>query len=381
MTKIHQKIETENFVKGKVKAKRHFKVNSAIALRTLLGLGGIFIAPSLSVDAKTDIYQTRSSQILLSQAITTNTSNIEQSTKRLVFNDVQGGVASAARSVTLRNTGNANLTINSLRLSGIDANQFKITQKPTLPRTLAADSSTTVSIAFNPTMIGPLGALLQINTNDPDTPQATVTLRGLGTKGLGGQNEPSLKRILDTYQIPLNVGDPNPADSSLPTTNPLGDEVSISQFQKADTGPVTLEPIAVFSLKSTSGIVAKFGYYTSGNPANKTQLFTVPNASYQSLRSSVSGTTRFDPGTRNFGFYSIWPFFDNRTIYSEDNLNTFSGAIPHHVRVYPFKNPNGTVVPNAYVLATEVITTSFDYQDIVVIIRNVKPATSPTFQN
>jgi hypothetical protein len=226
-----------------------------------------------------------------------------------------------------------------------------------------------------------LGALLQINTNDPDRPQATVTLRGLGTKGLEGQNEPSLKWILDTYQIFLNVGDPNPADSSLPATNPLGDEVSISQLQKAGTGPVTLEPIAVFSLKSTSGIVTKFGYYTSGNPASKTQLFTVPNANYQSLRPSVSGTTRFDPGTRNFGFYSIWPFFDNRKIYSEDNLNTFSGAIPHHVRVYRFKNPNGTVVPNAYVLATEVITTSFDYQDIVVIIRNVKPATSPTFQN
>lgn len=381
MTKIYQKIETENSVTGKVKAKRHFKVNSATALRTLLILGGIFIAPSLSVNAKTDIYQTHSSQILLSQAVTTNSPNIAQSTKRLVFSDVRGGVASAARSVTLRNTGNANLAINSLRLSGIDANQFKITQQPRLPRTLAAGSSTTVSIAFNPTRIGPLGAVLQMNTNDPDRPQATVTLRGLGTKGLEGQNEPSLKWILDTYQIPMNVGDPNPADSSLPATNPLGDEVRLSQFQKAGTGPVTLEPIAVFSLKSTSGIVAKFGYYTSGNPASKTQLFTVPNASYQSLRPSVSGTTRFDPGTRNFGFYSIWSFFDNRTIYSEDNLNTFSGAIPHHVRVYRFKNPNGTVVPNAYVLATEVITTTFDYQDIAVIIRNVKPATSPTFQN
>ncbi|MBW4636754.1 MAG: choice-of-anchor D domain-containing protein [Gloeocapsa sp. UFS-A4-WI-NPMV-4B04] len=377
MTKIHHKIET----KKKIKVQRHFKDNSAIALRALLVLGGIFIVPSLSVDAKTDIYQAHSSQILLSQAVTTNTPNIAQSTKRLVFNDVQGGVASAARSVTLRNTGNANLTIESLRLSGIDANQFKITQQPTLPITLAAGSSTTVSIAFNPTTIGPLEALLQINSNDPDTPQATVSLRGLGTKGLGGQNEPSLQWILDTYQSPINVGDPNPADSSLSTTNPLGDEVSISQFQKAGTGPVTLEPIAVFAPKSSSGIVAKFGYYTSGNPASKTQLFTVPNASYQSLKPSISGTTRFDPGTRNFGFYSIWPLFNNRTIYNEDNLNTFSGAIPHHVRVYPLKNPNGTVVPNAYVLATEEHTSVFDYQDFAVIIRNVKPATTPTFQN
>lgn len=381
MTKIYQQIKTENSLKQKkVKAQRLFKLNSATAFRTLVVLGGIFIASSLSVNAKTDIYKTYPNQIILSQVVTA-APNLAQSTKKLVFNDVQGGVASAARSVTLRNTGNADLTIDSIRLSGTDANQFKITQQPTLPITLAAGSSTTVSIAFNPTTIGPMGALLQINTNDPDTPQATVNLRGLGTKGLGGQNEPSLQWILDTYQISLDVGDPNPADNSLPSTNPLGDEVSISQFQKAGTGPVTLEPIAVFAPKSSSGIVARFGYYTSGNPASKTQLFTVPNASYQSLRPSVSGKISFNPGTGNFGFYSIWPFFNNRTIYSEDNLNTFSGAIPHHERVYPLKNPNGTVVPNAYVLATEEHTSVFDYQDIVVIIRNVKPATSPTFQN
>lgn len=375
MTKIHHKIET----KKKIKAQRLFKVNSAIALRALLVLGGIFIVPSLSVDAKTDIYQTHSSQILLSQAVTTNTPNIAQSTKRLVFNDVQGGVASAARSVTLRNTGNANLTIESLRLSGIDANQFKITQQPTLPITLAAGSSAIVSIAFNPTTIGPLDALLQINSNDPDTPQATVSLRGLGTLGLGGKNEPSLQWILDTYQSAVNVGDSDPTNNFLSTDTRSGDEVSLPQFQKAGKGPVTIQPIAVFAPKSSSGIVAKFGYYTSGNPASKTQLFTVPNSSYQSLKPSVSGSISFYPGTGNFGFYSIWPVFNNREVYSEDHLNT-SDTTPHQVRVYPLKTANGAIVANAYILATEEHT-NYDYQDIAVIIRNVKPTTTPTFQN
>ena len=42
-----------------------------------------------------------------------------------------------------------------------------------------------------------------------------------------------------------------------------------------------------------------------------------------------------------------------RRLFSEDSLNTFSGAIPHHVRVYPLKTSAGAVVPDAYVEATE----------------------------
>lgn len=375
MAKILHKTGTESAVKGKkLKAQLPFKLNCGITLKTLLLLSGILITPSLSVNAQTDIYKNNQNQLLLSQAVSTNTPNIAQSTKRLVFNDVQGGAASTSRTVTLRNTGNANLTINSLRVSGINADQFQITQQPTSPVTIAPGSSIIVGVAFNPTTIGPMGALLQIDSNDPDTPQAAVSLRGLGTKGLGGQNEPSLQWILDTYEISNNVGDSDPTTNAIPSTTPLGDEVSLPQFQKAGTGQVTLEPIAVFAPKSSSGIVVKFGYYTSGNAASKKQLFTVPNPSYQSLRPSISGSRTFDPGTGKFGFYSIWPFFNNRTIYSEDNLNTFTGAIPHHVRVYPLKNGDGTVVSNAYVIAIEEATSAFDYQDIVLIVRNVRPA-------
>jgi len=346
----------------------------SILLKILILLGVIWIKPSLPVQAKTDIYQTRQNQVFpLRLAINTSTPNIARNKTRLIFNDVQGGTASAAQTVTLSNTGNANLTISSLRLSDTNANQFQITQKPTLPVTIAPGRSAKVSIAFNPTTIGPKGDLLQINSNDPDTPQATVNVRGLGTLGLRGKNEPSLQWILDTYQIPIKVGDPDPTNKSLPTTKALGNEVSLPQFQKAGTRPVTVEAIAVFGPQSSSGIVTRFGYYSSGNAASKKQLFTVANASYQSLNPSILGSKSFEPGTGNFGFYSTWPFLNNRTIYGEDNLNTFTGAIPHHVRVYQLKNANGTVVPNAYVVTSEEHISGFDYQDIVVIVRNVKP--------
>lgn len=352
-------------------------IERPILLKVLLLLGVICLESSLPVQAKTDIYQNHD-QIHSLLALSTSSPNIAQSTKRLIFNDVQGGAASVARAVTLRNTGNINLTISSLTVSGMNADQFQITQQP-IPVTIAPGSSAKVSIAFNPTTIGPMDGLLQINSNDPDTPQATVSLRGLGTKGLAGKNEPSLQWILDTYQIPVNVGDSEPTDNFLSTEIRSGDEVSLPQFQKAGTEPVRIEVIGVFAPKSSSGIVAKFGYYSSGDAASKSQLFTVPNASYQSLKPSVSGSKSFDPGTGNFSFYSIWPFFNNREVYSEDHLNT-TDAIPHQVRVYPLKEADGTVVANAYILAIEEHT-NYDYQDFVVIVRNVKPATTAVLVN
>ncbi len=261
----------------------------------------------------------------------TSSPNIAVNTTRLIFNAVQGGAASTAQHVTISNTGDADLTIpeTGLVLSGTDATEFQLTNAPTLPLTLAAGTSIEAEITFNPTTTGPKSGLLQLQSNDPDMPQLGVDLRGLSVQGLGGSNEPSLQWILDTYQIPLNVGDPEPNNNLLPTTSPLGDEVIVPRFQKADVGAVTVEPLAVFGPQDASGIVTRFGYYTSGNAASKQELFTVDNTNYQSLNLSVSGSLSFDPGSESFGFYSIWPFFGDREVYSEDNLNTFEGAIPH----------------------------------------------------
>src|SRR5205823_15042819 len=44
------------------------------------------------------------------------------------------------------------------------------------------------------------------------------------------------------------------------------------------------------------------------------------------------------------------------------------------VRFYPLKNSDGTVVPNAYVFAFEEYTLAYDQNDVIGIIRNVKPA-------
>ncbi len=292
---------------------------------------------------------------------------------RLIFNDVQGGAATASKSIVISNPGDAALTVTLLTLGGPDATQFQIISAPTLPAVIPAGGTASVAIAFAAATTGPKGAQLSVQSDDPQTPLLSATLRGLGTLGLGGSNEPSLQWILDTWQIPVTVGDPDPTNNALPTSPLLGEEVSLQRFSKAAAGNVTIEPLAVFGPQGGSGLVARAGYHPTGNGAAKTELFTVPNAAYQSLQPATTGTLAFDPGSTVFGVYSIWPFFANREVFGEDALNTFSGAVPHHVRVYPYREPDGSPVANAYVVATEEHISGFDYQDLVFVMRNVAP--------
>ncbi len=133
----------------------------------------------------------------------------------------------------------------------------------------------------------------------------------------------------------------------------------------------------------------EFGTYAAGNAAARTELFTVeqnpglneqrlaPDLTFSNPTTSANGDVTFDPGAEAFGFYSYWPtnrFFGERTVYTENKLNTFPSAIPRHVRTYPLVNADGATEPNAYVLATEEFTKGFDYNDVVVVVRNVVPA-------
>ncbi|MBC8123799.1 MAG: choice-of-anchor D domain-containing protein, partial [Gemmatimonadaceae bacterium] len=311
---------------------------------------------------------------LLRPSVVGASPNLGVSPGQLVFNAIQG-TSSPIQSLTFTNTGNADLVIPSggLSLGGSAPEQFSLVSSPTLPLLLVPGASATVEVRFSPTATGSRSAVLNAQSTDPDSPQTSIGLQGLGTLGEGGANEPSLQWVLDTYQIPVNVGDPDPTNNAMPTTFPIGEEIRSERFVKVGDGPVTVEPVAVFGPQSESGVVVRFGHYGAGNPLSKQELFTVANESYQTLGPAITGGTSFDPGSEAFGLYSVWPFFSEREVYSEDNLNTFAEAIPHHVRVYPLKKADGTVEPNAYVVATEETTSGFDYQDIVVILRNVQP--------
>jgi hypothetical protein len=119
-------------------------------------------------------------------------------------------------------------------------------------------------------------------------------------------------------------------------------------------------------------------WYAADGSGAANRIFSVgntPATNGQTLTPSVSGALEFDPGVEPFGLVSRWPAFADRMVYSQDARNTFSGALPNHVRVYPLVR-DGAAVPHAYVVATEEHISGFDYQDVVYVLRNVDPVTS-----
>ena len=299
-----------------------------------------------------------------------------EATPRLVYTDVSGGAASAAQSVSVKNIGGAPLTVTATSITGVDAASFS-KGTVTLPMTIAAGASASFPVSFNPTAAGPRGAAFQVSTDSTTTPTVSTTLRGLGTLGKGGSNEPSLQWILDTLQIPVDVGDTDKTNNDLPASSALiGDEVAISSFTKAAFDhAVGVQLISLFGPDgpSTNQNVVTVGAHTTGTPTARTVLLRGPNASNQTLLPAVTPVGEYDVETA-FGFDFTWHGLSDRTSYSEDALNTWDPTNPHKVRVYQLKNADGSIEPNSYIVAPEDVLTPVDFQDAVIIVSNVKPA-------
>ena len=322
------------------------------------------------------------SQITLLRATTpTAPAGIASVSPGRVVDNAVTGTNGRNQTVTIANTGNGPLKVTGIQLGGLNAAQFQLLGIQTLPTataplTIATNSATTFNVLFKPASTGTKVATLTVTSEG--NASKTVALNGLATAGIGGTNEPSLKAILDVYGIPVAVGDDNKNTNIIHSVNfkapLLGEEVRVQQFERATDGNVLIEPLAVFGPQHSAGVVTAFGWYESGNRDATRQLFTVGNNDFQTVNVQPSGALSFNPGLASFGFYSRWPFFGNRQVYSEDALNTFAGAIPHHVRVYRLRDAANAVVPNSYIVAMEEHVDGFDYQDIVVIVRNVRPA-------
>jgi hypothetical protein len=310
----------------------------------------------------------------LAAAVAAGSPVVSVSPAQIDENAVVGGSPSPTRTVTVSNTGTARLTVRSVAFTGGAATSFALVSPPTLPLKLAPGASADLAVQFTASTLGPQSAKLHVRSDDPVTPDAVVAVQGLGTKGLFGAKEPSLQWILDTERIPVNDGDSDPTTPDMPGTPLLGDEIALPSFVKAGAGQVTLRVLAAFSIASKTGTMASFGWYPTGDPTGRTAVLSVANADDQSLDPPTTGSLSFDPGTTAFGLWSLWPAFGNRKAYSDDALNTWDSAFPHKVRVYPDRTPTGARVKHAYVVATEEFTGPYDYNDLVVVVGNVKPA-------
>lgn len=319
---------------------------------------------------------------------------------QLVFTDIAagstGGSASApTQTITLTNSSSTPITIGAggvtilddAGLAGDHAGLFHAVNWPALPLAIAPGATASFGVNFSADSLGVKGGVLRFSSNDPSKPTLDLALRGIGTASdangtVSGDKEPSLQRILNAFQIPVIVGDANGEDTyDLPTPRPAGtptDEVELQRLVKAGSGPVVIESLADYAFNTRTGPVGHYGYYLPGTPDAKTELFSVAANEYTSTNPSWGAS--FDPGAAAFSLYGQFngSLFEinglPRNVYGEDQFNTWDAVNHKKIRFFPLKNPDGSVVANAYVFAFEEFNSGYDSNDIIGIIRNVRGA-------
>jgi hypothetical protein len=83
------------------------------------------------------------------------------------------------KTFTIQNTGNANLTLSTPTITGVNAAEFAVTVVPTSP--VAGGGSTTFNITYTPSSSGPKSAVVNISNNDADEGTYTFNIGVLST--------------------------------------------------------------------------------------------------------------------------------------------------------------------------------------------------------
>ncbi|MDI6793521.1 MAG: choice-of-anchor D domain-containing protein, partial [bacterium] len=106
------------------------------------------------------------------------TPNISVSLISHDFGSINVGSQSASQTFTISNTGDANLEIGAISLTGADSSEFNIQSDNCAGQTLAPADTCTVDVVFSPISAELKTANLSIPSNDPDTPTFEVPLSG-----------------------------------------------------------------------------------------------------------------------------------------------------------------------------------------------------------
>src|SRR5436190_6717075 len=207
---------------------------------------------------------------------------------------------------------------------------------------------------------------------------AEINLTGLSMKGLEGENEPPLSKIIDALGYSINIGWTGLSNNCLPPLQ--GEELSHSVFQKAGKGKVEMIPVARYS----PDFEVPFGFYTRNDETILKQQAGILSAKnkypeHQTLFPSIKSGSKssFDPGNSVFGFYATGP---DHTGYSEDvwNMLLHPANAVHATRIYPVKDVTGKILKNSYLVCFEEAKNG-DYNDYVFLVKNITPVTKDPF--
>lgn len=236
--------------------------------------------------------------ILLQQA-PTGAPVVSLSPPTLAFSSQTVGTTSASQTITLSNTGNAVLDIDSITITGANAGEFN--QTNSCSASLAGDSSCTITVTFTPTAAGPAAASVTFTDNAAGSPQA-VSLSGTGA-GQTGAPIVSLSPTTLTFNgqavgtstsLPVtltNTGTANLGIDNISVTGPDAEE-----FSETDNCGKLLAPNAsctiTVTFAPTNVGIATASISITDNAAGSPQMVPLPaeGAPFQ-LTTTCTGLT------------------------------------------------------------------------------------------
>ena len=150
---------------------------------------------------------------------------------------------SSIQEVTLSNTGTANLNVSGIALSGSAAYSQNLSggSNPcgSATPTIAPAGNCTIEVTFAPQADGgPFGATVTVSSNDPDTPNAAVSLTGTGSSDSDGDG---VGDSVDDFPDDPSKATPPAATGTGKITvdagsNPLSEVASLSDTEVNQTG-------------------------------------------------------------------------------------------------------------------------------------------------
>jgi uncharacterized repeat protein (TIGR03803 family) len=229
--------------------------------------------------------------------ITSSTVTVTLSPTSLTFATQVTGTISAAKSVTVKNTGTGALTITGIAITGTNLSDFS--QTTTCGNSLAAGASCTISVKFAPTASGTRTAAVSVTDNASGSPQK-VTLTGIGTNAKLSPASLSFGTVaMGTTSAAKTVTLTNVGSTTLTIAGVAITGTNPGDFSETTTCGASLAAGASCTFKLT------FRPTASGT---RTAALSITDSSGGSPQVSLSGigtTVKLSPISLNFGAVAI----------------------------------------------------------------------------
>jgi len=246
----------------------------------------------------------------------------------LSFGNQLQNTTSTAQTVTLTNSGNAALTINSIGLTGTNTGDFAQTNTcPISPNTLAAGAKCTISVTFTPSTTSSETASLSISDNAGNSPQ-TAALSGTGTSPAPAVslNPTSLSfgnQLVNTTSAAQSVTLTNSGTAALSISSIGLTGTNSGDFAQTNTCPISPNTLAA---GANCSISVTFSPSASGSRSASVSISDNASGSPQSVALSGTGTApavTLSPTSLTFASQTV-----NTTSAAQSVTLTNSGSAP-----------------------------------------------------